>query len=381
MTASQAHPRLLRARPALLALALVVAGVLFALVMVELGARVVSGDWTDSFLEQQLGLIRGAYPVSYDAELGWIPRAGFSSSRNVWHTQVTITPDNLRANGPGDPPRGGQPILAIGDSFTFGDEVTDTETWPAHLERASGRAVLNAGVFGYGLDQMVLRARKLATALRPQWVILSFIPHDIIRCEFSVFGAAKPYFRLERGELRPDNQPVPPPQPVAQDAFRRIFGHSFVMHTLMRNFAGTYWYEGRFKTVRAHSDGEEVAVRLLRSLADDLAARGVRLLVVAQAGRDLSSDEIALAARVLKSLARSPAVVLDLHGPLAEVREQDPARFGQFYGRHMTGAGNAFVADRIAEVLRRAAGSGSAAWRSSGQRQGSRAMRRAAQSV
>jgi hypothetical protein len=149
----------------------------------------------------------------------------------------------------------------------------------------------------------------------------------------------------------------------------------------MRNFAGTYWYEGRFKTVRAHSDGEEVAVRLLRSLADDLAARGVRLLVVAQAGRDLSSDEIALAARVLKSLARSPAVVLDLHGPLAEVREQDPARFGQFYGRHMTGAGNAFVADRIAEVLRRAAGSGSAAWRSSGQRQGSRAMRRAAQSV
>jgi hypothetical protein len=122
----------------------------------------------------------------------------------------------------------------------------------------------------------------------------------------------------------------------------------------MRNFAKTYWFEGRFKTIRAHSDGEEVAVRLLRSLADDLATRGVRLLVVAQGVRDSSSDEIALAARVLKGLARSPAVVLDLHGPLAEMRERDPTRFAQFYRLHMTGAGNAFVADRIADVIRQA---------------------------
>jgi len=338
--------------PALLALG--VTGVLFALVIVEVCARLVSGNWTDSFLERQLGWIRGGYPVSYDAELGWIPKAGFSSSRNIWHTQVTITPDNLRANGPGTSPNGGRPVLAIGDSFTFGDEVADAQTWPAHLERLSGRPVLNAGVFGYGVDQMVLRARKLVTALRPEWVVVSFIPHDVVRCELSVFGAAKPYFQLEGGELRPGNQPVPPPPLVARDAFRRIFGHSFVVHTVMRNVAGSYWLRGRRKTVRAHHDGEAVAARLLRSLAEDLDARGVRLLVVAQGVRELPAAEKGMAARVLKGLERSPALILDLHDPLAELRERDPARFAGFYRLHMTDSGNAFVAERIADAIRKA---------------------------
>jgi hypothetical protein len=344
--------RCLRRWPALLALT--VTGVLFALVIVEVCARIVSGNWTDSFLERQLGWIRGAYPVSYDAELGWIPRAGFSSSRNIWRTQVTITQDNLRTNGPGPRPQGGRPVLAIGDSFTFGDEVADAQTWPAHLERLSGRPVLNAGVFGYGVDQMVLRARKLVTTVQPEWVIVSLIPHDVVRCELSVFGAAKPYFQLEGGELRPSNQPVPPPQPVARDAFRRIFGHSFVAHTIMRNVAGSYWLRGRRKTVRAHHDGEAVAIRLLRSLAQDLDARGVRLLVVAQGVRELPPADMGLAARVLKGLERSPALILDLHGPLAELRERDAERFAGFYRLHMTDSGNAFLAERIADAIRKA---------------------------
>src|SRR5262245_30897364 len=81
--AREAPTTFFRRWPALLAL--VVTGVLFALVIVEVCARIVSGNWTDSFLERQLGWIRGAYPVSYDAELGWIPRAGFSGRRNIWH--------------------------------------------------------------------------------------------------------------------------------------------------------------------------------------------------------------------------------------------------------------------------------------------------------
>ena len=54
----------------------------------------------------------------------------------------------------------GSVILAVGDSFTFGDEVKDDETWPAHLQQLLGRRVLNAGVSGYGFDQIVLRAEK-----------------------------------------------------------------------------------------------------------------------------------------------------------------------------------------------------------------------------
>jgi hypothetical protein len=335
-------------------LALIVAGALVAVIMVEVGARVVSGNWTDSFLERTLGLLKGAYPVSYDAELGWVPRAGFSGHRNAWRTQVTITATGLRANGPAAPPDGGRSILAVGDSFTFGDEVTDTETWPAYLERTLGRPVLNAGVFGYGLDQIVLRARKLATTLQPEWVIVSFTPHDVARCELSQFGAAKPYFYFEHGELRPGPPPVPPPQPLAQDAVRRILGHSFVVHTVLKRVAPHYWLEGGTRTIRVHGDGRKVASHLLRALADDLSAAGVRLLVVAQGERGLTPKQRAIAAEVLQGLHRSSAVLLDLHGPLAEVREGDGTRFATFYRQHMTSLGNAFVAERIAEAIRRA---------------------------
>ena len=63
-------------------------------------------------------------------------------------------------------------ILAVGDSCTYGDEVSDNETWPAYLEAEMGTRVWNAGVFGYGLDQAVLRAEVLLPKLKPDILIV-----------------------------------------------------------------------------------------------------------------------------------------------------------------------------------------------------------------
>jgi lysophospholipase L1-like esterase len=333
-------------------LALALAGALLAVALVEVGARVVSGNWTGSFLEARLGLLPSSYPVSYDPELGWVPRAGYSGTSKAWRATVTITPDGLRANGPRDASARGRPILALGDSFTFGNGVGDAATWPAHLERRLQRPVLNAGVFGYGVDQIVLRARKLVDGVSPAWVIVSFIPDDLNRCELSEFGAAKPYFFFADGALRAGNQPVPPPQPVARDATRRVLGHSYVAHALMSRVAPHYWFANGHRAVRVHGDGKKVSIHLLKALVDELSARGIRVLVVAQAERDLRPDQAAVAAAVLRGLAGTPALVLDLHVPLGELRARDAARVSPLYRVHMTDAGNAFVADRIAEVIR-----------------------------
>jgi hypothetical protein len=61
----------------------------------------------------------------------------------------------------------------------------------------------------------------------------------LLPCEFSAFGAPKPYFYFENGELRPDNQPVPPPQPVAQDTFRRMWGRVNARSRLFDSSAST----------------------------------------------------------------------------------------------------------------------------------------------
>src|SRR5262249_38967905 len=47
-------------------------------------------------------------------------------------------------------------VLVAGDSYTHGDEVGDTESFPASLERILQAPVANLGVAGYGPAQAVL---------------------------------------------------------------------------------------------------------------------------------------------------------------------------------------------------------------------------------
>jgi hypothetical protein len=94
--------------------------------------------------------------------------------------------------------------LAVGDSYTFGDHVSDHETWPAHLERLLQRPVLNGGVFGYGVDQIILRTEELLPRLRPQVVVVSIIPADVTRTEYSKNFSWKPYYDIRDGGQTPD---------------------------------------------------------------------------------------------------------------------------------------------------------------------------------
>src|SRR2546430_12739713 len=59
-------------------------------------------------------------------------------------------------------------ILAVGSSFTFGAEVADDQSWPAQLERLTGRPVDNAAVGGHALDQIVLRSEEHTSELQSQ---------------------------------------------------------------------------------------------------------------------------------------------------------------------------------------------------------------------
>ncbi len=90
--------------------------------------------------------------------LGYTVAPGFSEKINTksWKDNfVTIDIHGFRTN---DGASLKKTILAVGDSYTFGAQVSNHETWPACVERKMNVGVANAGVFGYGATQSVLRA-------------------------------------------------------------------------------------------------------------------------------------------------------------------------------------------------------------------------------
>ena len=74
----------------------------------------------------------------------------------------------------------GEPCASVfGDSFTFSQEVSDAEAWPALLSGLLGCRVENYGVGGYGSDQAFLRFRQ--TPARGRVVMLNHLSENVLR--------------------------------------------------------------------------------------------------------------------------------------------------------------------------------------------------------
>ncbi|MBX3172519.1 MAG: SGNH/GDSL hydrolase family protein [Candidatus Eremiobacteraeota bacterium] len=110
---------------------------------------------------------------------------------------------------------GQQRLAVFGDSFTFGEEVSDDETYLAYLAEQFPQAeIMNFGVRGYGYDQMLLYLKEEGVKYHPDVVLLAFNKLDLARDRLAFRDAAKPRFRLNNGQLELQNSPVPTAQQV-----------------------------------------------------------------------------------------------------------------------------------------------------------------------
>ncbi len=329
---------------------LLAVSVLIGVALVELALRVRAHEvFTFTNFLATRSLLKSAYPTAFDAELGWVPAPGYSGVPNVFRTQVTILPDSLRANGQARP-IAGPVILAVGDSFTFGDQVSDRDSWPAQLERALEVPVMNGGVFGYGIDQSVLRARRLLPTVRPALLIVSLIDDDINRAELSRrTNVEKPYFEVVAGRLVLRNSPVVRRERATTDDFRRVIGYSLLAHQLLSRLAPDYWFSGADGTKRAHHDGTRVACLLMKELEQLGRDHAARVLVLAQDELRRPSPLACLDGTGVRAFEMAP--ILD------RIKSEDFARHGSlFFDRanhsgHMTAAGNAVVTAAITPVV------------------------------
>jgi hypothetical protein len=137
----------------------------------------------------------------------------------------------IRADAPTsvDPPNGKTRIFAIGDSFTFGSEVTNGKEWVALANIKSSRfEYVNLGVPGYGPVQATLRYKQLTKSLGGgKYVLVCFMPENIRRAisvariflepEDSQVGM--PYAEIDTNGIF---RVVPNPMPSQDDYLRML---------------------------------------------------------------------------------------------------------------------------------------------------------------
>jgi hypothetical protein len=333
--------------------ALFMATIIFSLLALEVGLRAYHGEWEYvNFRFRQPNKFVGYH--TYDAELGWVPKQG---QFDGWGTTVTILEKGVRSNGRGEVWDGtDDPILALGDSYTFGDQVPDSETWPAQLEKLSGKRVINGGVDGYGVDQTFLRTRRLLSQYRFSSVIFGFIPDDIRRSQMSVmFATAKPYFDFEEGQLTLKNVPVPPSfLPQKEGELLIALEHSRLVHTVTKRLFPEWWLRAPSETqVQDQEKGIKVACALLHELEGLTKSRGSELIVLAQHGEIENPWQSMATGRALSCLSDPATRVLDLKPALSELEAKDPSSYRRLYNPflHMSAEGNQFVAREILPIL------------------------------
>ena len=182
-----------------------------------------------------------------DEDLGWTLGSGRSSQNGLYF----IGKQGIRTARAGEvlntepqPCR----IALVGDSFTFGENVTFEGTWGSALESAlQGHCqVLNFGVPGFGVDQMYLRYLRDVRPWHPDFVILAFISDNVARTmgvySFLTFPDAgvpfsKPRFVMLNGELQIINRPLL----TAREVFSVSTVRELPFIDYERNYEPTEW--------------------------------------------------------------------------------------------------------------------------------------------
>lgn len=119
--------------------------------------------------------LSGDSPVIFDAEVGWVHRAGYA-----WKGH-SVSPQGLRGTKvyPETAPDPDRRFICVGDSFTFGYEETDDQTYPFHGEQLKpGTEWINLGVCGAGLTQALLQYRKNGRTWGGKYVVIGFMTNN-----------------------------------------------------------------------------------------------------------------------------------------------------------------------------------------------------------
>jgi hypothetical protein len=365
-------------QPSKLNLLLSVVSIFVSILVCEVLVRVINNkpifsleNWVTTKLEERANTLT----AEYDSTLGWraIPNlslvgdsANNPDAPDYSHLRVNTNGYGYRFTGSASG-SGGPRILVVGDSFTWGSEVSDTETYPAYLASfLNNSEVINAAYGGWGTDQIWLRAKDVAQREKPHVLIISPLTNDLLRNAYRRYGRAfKPHYGLDDdGKLKLFNVPVPRNSSAPRDIgwFQSLLGR-FYIATAIANSLGLQevWINHNRLNDRIHTNETAVSIgcHLAKEAKDWQIETKVNVVfVLLYSGSEvLNGERYWFTKQYVKCIEEAGLPLIDLYDSLLERSNSKdfPANHYRIWKSgaiaHMSPSGNYHVAEIIFEGL------------------------------
>jgi hypothetical protein len=277
-------------------------------------------------------------PGVLDDAIGWkfAPSAQVDDPSPDFHIVYRCNADGFRATKARELAADAPCAVFVGDSFTFGVGVEEPQTFVELFAGAhAGTRVVNLGMAGFGVDQMLCALREYGLREKPRLVVALFVDDDLTRCTTSYRyrngWVAKPTFALEKGKLAPRTVANSP------GAVRRWLEQNVYLCELRRRVLNKLGNE------RGFGERFQLSRALFAEMDRECRAIGARLVVVRLpqrgAWRPAPAFESAFAALDVPYLDLGTRAVPDSRSLFFA---KDP---------HIDADGHRFVADELARFL------------------------------
>jgi hypothetical protein len=270
--------------------------------------------------------------------------------------------------------------VALGDSFTFGDDSTAEAAWVRRLSDALGVSIATLGVNGYSNLAEARMLRRMAPALpEARLVLVGFFPNDFkdnLHFHKWTESGTDDYWTWQRRNRRSDFSEWLANWSVTYrmvDAARRYGSRNTFEHhdgKLDFVFTGDTWWRSVVENA-GQTPGFRLAEQAFEDMQKTAAGMGARLVVLmfpfkeqvywpvvrkhwandAELGKLEEADIDAPFVALRRSLDARGIASCDLTAPL----RREAATRGQLYlraGAHWTEEGNAAAASAVADCLR-----------------------------
>ena len=284
----------------------------------------------------------------YSPELGW------ELKPNLRTPEVNSNSKGLRGTREYllEPLTGVRRVLCIGDSFMFGENLSDEQTLPAQLEALLNRngrwEVLNLADHGYGTDQLWLRLQHLGFQYHADLVVVGFFGDDLSRNTLSFRDYAKPYFELAGQRLILRNTPVPTPEellshpPEWPSCVLRFW---CALQVITQHWARV----SPLGPPLEYTQAGKVTLAILDAMLQESRSHGLQLILMIIPPSKLRSEPSKVEVLLSKWAERTGTPLIKLREAYLRLAKAERARL---YAGHWTAYGAAVTAQVLAEKIR-----------------------------